>query len=171
MLLLVFALVLFVGVLISCRARESILSISVLFLIAGGVIGVGGWGIAKPNRDLLYHVAEVALFSVLFTDGMNTGGLKWVAKHWHLSGRALLLGMPLTIGGIALIGHWLLGVGWTASVLAGAILSPTDPIFASSIFSFDAVPHRVKNVLNLESGLNDGLALPVVLIMLNALSH
>src|SRR3954471_15908001 len=171
MLLLVFALALFAGVLISCKARESILSVSVLFLIAGGIIGLGGWGVAKPNRELLYQVAEVALFSVLFTDGMNTGGVKKVASHWHLSGRALLLGMPLTIAGIAVIAHWLLGVKWSASFLAGAILSPTDPVFASSLFRFGAVPQRVKTVLNLESGLNDGLAVPAVVITLNALAH
>jgi NhaP-type Na+/H+ or K+/H+ antiporter len=171
MLLLVFALALFAGVLISCKARESILSVSVLFLIAGGIIGLGGWGVAKPNRELLYEVAELALFSVLFTDGMNTGGVKKVVSHWHLTGRALLLGMPLTIAAIAAIAHWLLGVRWAASFLAGAILSPTDPVFASSLFRFGAVPARVKSVLNLESGLNDGLALPAVLITLNMLSH
>jgi len=171
LLILVFAVTLFLGVLISCRARQSILSVSVLFLVAGFLIGKGMLRANTPNRDMLYMVSELALFSVLFTDGMNTGGLKEIRNHWLASGRTLLLGMPLTIIGIAALGHWFVGLRWTAAFLLGAVLSPTDPAFASAIFRFEAVPQRVKQVLNLESGLNDGLALPIVLIILNMLSH
>jgi NhaP-type Na+/H+ or K+/H+ antiporter len=171
MLLVVYAVTLFVAVLISCKAKESILSVSVLFLVAGFLVGEGVLGAKPPNRDVLYLLSEVALFSVLFTDGMSTGGLKKITSQWHLSGRALLLGMPLTIAGIAMLAHWLVGLSWTASLLIGSVLSPTDPIFASAIFGFEAIPQRVKQVLNLESGLNDGLALPAVLITLDALAH
>ena len=74
MLLLVFAIALFAAVLISCKARESILSVSVLFLAAGWVIWAGHLGLAEPKRGLLYELAQLALFCVLFTDGTNTGG-------------------------------------------------------------------------------------------------
>jgi sodium/hydrogen antiporter len=170
-LLLVFAVTLFAGVLISCRARESILSVSVLFLAAGLLVGKHVFGSELPNRDLLYNISELALFTVLFADGMNTGGLKEIKQHWHLPSRALLLGMPLTIVGIALLARALMGMSWAPALLIGAVLSPTDPIFASAVFRFQAVPRRVKNVLNLESGLNDGLALPAVLIILDVLSR
>jgi sodium/hydrogen antiporter len=171
MLLLVFAVTLLVAVLISCKAKESILSVSVLFLIAGLLLGEGLLGARPPNRDFLYILAEVALFSVLFTDGMKTGGVKKISTHWHMAGRALVIGMPLTIGGIAILAHWLVGLNWTGSLLLGSVLSPTDPIFASALFQFEAIPQRIKQVLNLESGLNDGLALPAVLVTLDAVAH
>jgi sodium/hydrogen antiporter len=49
----------------------------------------------------------------------------------------------------------------------GAALSPTDPVFVAAIFRIDAVPDRIKHLLNVESGLNDGLALPFVLLLLS----
>src|SRR3954471_14611918 len=78
--LLVFAITLFAAVLISCKARESILSVSVLFLLAGWIVSFGHFGVSEPNRNLLYQVSQLALFSVLFTDGMNTGGLKAIRE-------------------------------------------------------------------------------------------
>jgi len=72
--------------------------------------------------------AELALFSVLFTDGMKVG-LRELAAAWHLPGRALLLGLPLTLLGTAVIARWVVGLPWAESLLLGAILSPTtlDP--------------------------------------------
>ncbi len=170
--LFVFAATLFVAVLLSGIAEESILSVSVLFLASGFLAGSGLlFHIPRPNQDLLRRLAEIALFSVLFTDGTRTGGLNEIRRFWHLPGRALLIGMPLTIGGIALIGHYLVQLTWRHSLLLGAALSPTDPVFVSAIFRFRAVPDRVKRLLNIESGLNDGLALPFVILLLPELSR
>ena len=74
--------------------------------------------------------------------------------------------MPLTMVGIALPAHFLAGLDWTTAFLIGAILSPTDPVFASAIVGRTDVPLRLRRLLNVESGLNDGLALPFVLIFL-----
>lgn len=167
MLLLVFAVTLFIAVLLSCRARETVLSLSVLFLTAGFALGEGVFGAHTPNREFLYQIAELALYSVLFTGGINTGGLKSIRRNWREPGRALLIGMPLTIVGTAMLAHWLMQMNWTMSFLIGSVLAPTDPVFVSGLFRFEAVPKRVKHVLNVESGLNDGLALPAVLIILN----
>ena len=169
-LLLVYSVALVLAVLLSCYARQSILSASVLFLAAGIMVGKGVFGTAMPDRDLLYRMAEVALFAVLFTDGMKTGGLDAIKRQWHLPGRALLIGMPLTIAGIAAIGHWLIGLNWAPAFLIGAALSPTDPVFVSAIFGIEAVPQRIKYVLNIESGLNDGMSLPVVMIIVAFIS-
>ena len=107
----------------------------------------------------------MALFSVLFTDGMRVG-LKDLASAWRLPGRALLLGLPLTLVGTALLARWIVGLPWAESFLLGAVLSPTDPVFAAAIVGREEVPARLRQLLNVESGLNDGLALPIVVAML-----
>lgn len=166
-LLLAYALTLLVAVLISDLARRTVLSTAVLFLGAGLLIGSQAIGaLAKPNTSLLQWLAELALFSVLFSDGMRTGGVEQIRQNWHGPSRALFLGMPLTIGGIAILAHFLVGFGWAAAFLLGAALSPTDPVFVSAIFAVEAVPARVKRLLNLESGLNDGIALLPVMLLL-----
>ena len=156
-----------IAVLLSGLAENTILSVSVLFLVSGFLLGSGIFGpIHEINRHLLERVAEVALFSVLFTDGMKTGGLQEIRKFWRLPGRALVIGMPLTIAGIALLARFMAGLDWLGASLLGAALSPTDPVFVSAIFKLEAFPEQIKRLLNIESGLNDGLSLPVVMLLL-----
>ena len=111
---------------------------------------------------------------MLFVDGQRAG-LPALKEGWRLSGRALGLAMPLTMVGIAVPAHYLAGLDWSTAFLVGAILSPTDPVFASAIVGREDVPLRLRRLLNVESGLNDGLALPFVLIFIatatNAETH
>jgi NhaP-type Na+/H+ or K+/H+ antiporter len=72
---------------------------------------------------------------------------------------------------VAPAAHALTDMGWTASFLLGALLSPTDPVLSSSVVTNPRVPRVVRHSLNLESGLNDGLALPAVLAFSAALTH
>lgn len=169
-LFLIFAITLVIAVLISEIAEKSVLSVSVLFLGAGFMAGRHLFGDLPPlPPDLLRRIAELALFSILFTDGMRTRGLKTVSDSWRHLGRALLLGMPLTIAVIGLLGVSLLHISWTQAFLIAAVLSPTDPVFVSAVFRFEHVPVPVKRILNIESGLNDGLALPIVILLLSHL--
>lgn len=165
--LLVFALVLLLAVLLSGLASRSVLSTSVLFLVAGMAAGPAGFGwIAfEPTDPLVGRVADLALFSVLFTDGMQTG-VRELARAWRLPGRALLLGLPLTLVGVAVLARALIGLDWADALLLGAVLAPTDPVFAAAIVGREEVPARLRRLLNVESGLNDGLALPIVLALL-----
>ncbi len=165
---LLFAIVLLVAVLISGLAHRSILSTAVLFLAAGFVAGGPILGIVRvhPTDPLVGTLVELALFTVLFTDGMRVG-LPELASAWRLPGRALLLGLPLTLLGTAVLCHLILGMAWTPSLLIGAALSPTDPVFAAALVGRAEVPQRLRFLLNVESGLNDGLALPVVLALLS----
>jgi NhaP-type Na+/H+ or K+/H+ antiporter len=165
--LLVFAVVLLVAVLLSEYASRTVLSTSVLFLCAGYVAGPDALGLIEVDAEgpFLGHLAEVALFSVLFTDGMQAG-IRDLRRAWRLPGRALLLGLPLTFLFITLLAWGLAGLTWPQAMLVGAALSPTDPVFASAIVGREEVPWRLRQLLNVESGLNDGLALPVVLVML-----
>ncbi len=164
---LVFALTLQAAVLISDLADRTVLSTAVLFLGAGVLSGECWLGVVSPRPDdpMVAGLAELALFSVLFTDGMKVG-LKDLTSAWNLPGRALLFGLPLTLLGTALLARWVVGLPWAESFLIGAVLSPTDPVFASAIVGRKEVPSRLRHLLNVESGLNDGLALPIVLAML-----
>lgn len=165
--LILFAVVLLVAVLLSELASRSVLSTSVLFLAAGVLAGPAGFGWLElaPSDPRVQRLAELALFSVLFTDGMRVG-VSELTRAWHLPGRALLLGMPLALAGTAGLAHGLLGLAWPEALLLGAVLAPTDPVFAAAIVGREEVPGRLRRLLNVESGLNDGLALPAVLALL-----
>ncbi len=169
-LLLTFAIVLFVGVLISALAHRTIVSTAVLFLLAGFALGEGSLDVLplRPDDEIVRGLAELALFSVLYTDAMRVGAGD-LARAWRLPGRALILGMPLTFGLTALLAHFVAGLPWVESMLIGAVLAPTDPVFASAIVGRKEIPGRLRHLLNVESGLNDGLALPVVLILIATL--
>jgi NhaP-type Na+/H+ or K+/H+ antiporter len=164
---LAFAVTLLLAVLVSGLAHRSVLSTAVLFLGAGFLIGQGALGLisVQPGDPLVRVLAELALFSVLFTDGMRVG-IRELRAAWRLPGQALLLGMPLTLGLTALVAHIVAGLPWAESFLLGAALSPTDPVFAAAIVGREDVPHQLRQLLNVESGLNDGLALPVVVVLL-----
>ncbi len=178
-LLLVFSVLLVVAVLLSERFRRTVLSSAVLFLVGGFVVGAGGFGVVQVEGGLEVPrmVAELALFAILITDGIRLGsGLGDRAPDaagvgWHLPIRALVLGMPLTIVLAAGAAHWFAGLGWVNAFLIGAILSPTDPVFSASLVGNQAVPLRLRRLINVESGVNDGIALPVVLIFLSVALH
>lgn len=171
-LVLAFGLVLLVSVSLSGLAARTVLSTALLFLVAGAALGPGGFGVDDIHADdqIVSMLADLALFTVLFTDGQRAR-LPALRANWRLSGRALGLGMPLTMVGIAVPAHFLLGLDWTTAFLIGAILSPTDPVFASALVGRSDVPLRLRRLLNVESGLNDGLALPFVLIFLATARH
>lgn len=167
MLLTAFAAVLLLAVLVSGLAHRSILSTAALFLVAGFVLGDGGLGVLSlaPDDGIVAALAELALFAVLFTDGMRVGW-KDLRHAWQLPGRALGWGLPLTLIVTALGAHYLVGLGWIESLLIGAILAPTDPVFAAALVGNEKVPPRLRQLLNVESGVNDGLALPFVMLFL-----
>ncbi|MEI8409702.1 MULTISPECIES: cation:proton antiporter [unclassified Kribbella] len=167
MLLMCFAAVLLLAVLVSSLAGRTILSTAVLFLVAGFVLGPETTGVLdlQPDSPVVSVLAELALFAVLFTDGMRVGWTD-LRSAWHLPGRALGWGLPLTLGITALAAHFIVGLGWPESLLVGAILAPTDPVFASALVGNDKVPRRLRHLLNVESGVNDGLALPFVMVFL-----
>nr|WP_225952734.1 cation:proton antiporter [Mycobacterium sp. OAS707] len=165
--ILAFGIVLLIRVSLSQLAARTALSTALLALVAGAVIGPGGLQIqAIRATDPIVHIfADVALVAVLFTDGQraNLHGLK---QNWRLASRALVLGMPLTMCIIAMPAHWLAHMSWATAFLLAAILSPTDPVFAATALHHRGIRMQLRRLLNVESGLNDGLALPFVLIFL-----
>jgi NhaP-type Na+/H+ or K+/H+ antiporter len=166
-LLLAFAAVLLVAVLVSALAHRTILSTAVVFLLAGIILGPQTTGVLQldAGSPIVATLAELALFAVLFTDGMRVGWTDLRAA-WRLPGRALGWGLPLTLLVTAVLAHYLAGLGWVEALLVGAILAPTDPVFAAALVGNDKVPARLRHLLNVESGINDGLALPFVVLFL-----
>jgi NhaP-type Na+/H+ or K+/H+ antiporter len=166
-LLLAYSVVLLLAVLVSALAHRTVLSTAVLFLVAGFVLGDGVTGVLslQPQDEIVAILAELALFAVLFTDGMRVGWPDLVAA-WRLPGRALGWGLPLTLLITALLAHFVAGLDWPEAFLIGAVLAPTDPVFAAALVGNERVPRRLRHLLNVESGINDGLALPFVLVLL-----
>ncbi|GHE63187.1 cation:proton antiporter [Streptomyces capitiformicae] len=165
----VFGAALLVAVLLSGLAARTVLSTSFLFLVGGALVSDGFLGLIHitPDSEIVSVTADLALFAVLFTDGMHVS-LPKLRANWKNPARALGLGMPLAFVFMALITHFLVGLDWTTSFLVGAVLAPTDPVFASAIVGRREVPAKLRQLLNVESGINDGLALPVVLILIAA---
>ncbi|MFG2973881.1 cation:proton antiporter [Streptomyces sp. NPDC048331] len=165
----VFGVALLVAVLLSGLAARTILSTSFLFLVGGALVSDGFLGLIHitPDSDIVAVTADLALFAVLFTDGMHVS-FPALRSAWKNPARALGLGMPLAFVFMALVTHYLVGLDWTTSFLVGAVLAPTDPVFASAIVGRKEVPARLRQLLNVESGINDGLALPVVLLLIAA---
>ena len=162
----VFSVTLLVAMLVSELADRSVLSTAVLFLGAGVLAGpVLGFIRLDPDDAAVVELARFALVSVLFTDAMRTG-VHDLRRAWRLPGAALFFGLPLTLLGTGLAAHYLAGVAWPGAMLIGAVLSPTDPVFAAAIVGREEIPVRLRHLLNVESGLNDGLALPLVLVLL-----
>ncbi len=159
-----------VGSLLSGLARRSMLSLALLFVLAGFLLGPGAIGVLhfRPGSGWVTDLATVALIVILFRDGLEADA-EMLQRHWHLPVRKLVVAMPITAAIVAALAHWLVGLSWVESLLLGALLSPTDPVLSSGVVTDERVPRVIRHSLNIESGLNDGLALPAVLAFAAAL--
>jgi NhaP-type Na+/H+ or K+/H+ antiporter len=168
---LVFGLLLVSGALISGVANRSFVSLAAVFVLAGLVLGKGGFEVLDfdPTSGFVIALATVALIVILFRDGLEVDK-EMLQTEWHLPLRKLVLAMPITCAVVAVATQLFTGMSWTESFLVGALLSPTDPVLSSSVVNNPRVPRVVRHSLNLESGLNDGLALPAVLAFSAALT-
>jgi NhaP-type Na+/H+ or K+/H+ antiporter len=159
------------GALVSALAHRSFVSLTAGFVIVGFILGDGVLGVVHldAQSSFVVDLAEVALIVLLFRDGLEVEG-EMLQRAWRLPLRKLALGMPITAGVIAVATNLLTDLSWTESFLVGALLSPTDPVLSSAVVTNPRVPRVIRHSLNLESGLNDGLALPPVLALIAALS-
>ncbi len=172
--LAVFAVVMVAYGLIAARLERLSIGPALAFTAAGLVVGGAGFDLFHfaLASDSLIHLAELTLAFVLFNDAASMD-LRGGGRDAPLIGRLLGMGMPLTIGLGALAAFVLFpGTGLAVALLIGAILAPTDAALASQIVTDTRVPPRVRRVLNVESGLNDGIASPfVVLFTIAATTH
>jgi len=140
----------------------------IVFTLYGVLVGPVGLDLLtlETDRELIGALAEITLALVLFTDaaGADLGVLK---KTSELPARLLLIGLPLTIGlgfGVATVLFDNLSL-FAMAVLA-TMLAPTDAALGKSVITNDTVPADIRQGLNVESGLNDGLCVPILLLFL-----
>jgi NhaP-type Na+/H+ or K+/H+ antiporter len=148
----------------SSRAERTGLSVPIVFATAGfiyaEVIDVLDVGV---EPELVKLIAEVTLVWVLFADASRVapGQLR---SDLGTYARLLGVGLPLTVALGAFVAIVVLGLDPWAALLLGAALAPTDAALGASVMSDPRVPARIRRVLNVESGLNDGIATPIVLV-------
>lgn len=151
--------------LISGRLHGTIVTAPLVFVIFGFAIGSGGLNVADIDvgHSAIHLVAELTLIFVLFADAARFD-LDRVRRDHNLPVRMLVVGLPLAIAAGALIATQLFPMlsFWEAALLA-ALLAPTDAALGQSVVSEKSVPVRIRQSINIESGLNDGIALPAVL--------
>lgn len=164
--LFAYALTMVAAVVLSSISHRTMLSSTVVFFVGGVLAGPEVLDLLdlRGQTRALSRLATITLFVVLVNDGSRVQ-LEQLRTQWTLPMRALAAGIPLTIALIALIVHDAVGLPWADALLLGAVLSPTDPVLASAIVGRERVPERVRWLLNIESGANDGLALPAVLAL------
>jgi NhaP-type Na+/H+ or K+/H+ antiporter len=164
--LLVFGALLAVVAALSGLMKGTVLSASVLSVVLGFVLAVAGVVEIDAGDKAIVELVELALILTLFSDGMFVER-ELLRRHWGPVARALVIAMPITMGLLGLAAKALFpDLTWPQAFLLAAVLSPTDPVVTSAVVTSKLVPSKVRHTLNLESGLNDGLALPFVLFFL-----
>ncbi|MBI3802448.1 MAG: cation:proton antiporter [Nitrospirae bacterium] len=135
------------------------------FLALGAILGPTGLNLfdVRLNSFLLQVVATLSLVLVLFTDAVSLN-LKEVRRHLSLALLVLGPGTLLSAFLTGLTAWWLLGLSPAASAILGAALASTDPVLLRGVIKGERLPISVRQALRLESGLNDVVLLPIVLI-------
>lgn len=150
------------------RVERSRLSGPIIFTAVGLTLGPFGLGLVRLNlgADGLRTLAELTLALVLFTDAANAD-LGIVRRNIGVPERLLLIGLPLTIVlGFVVALLVVPGIAPLEMALLAALLAPTDAALGKPVVTNAAVPNVMREALNIESGLNDGICVPIVVLLL-----
>ncbi len=163
--------VVIVAALLSGLVERSGLPQVAVFLAIGAALGPAGLNLLHVALDspILRVVATLSLVLVLFTDAM-TIDLAWVRRHAALALRVLGPGTLFSAALIALAAWWLLALPPAGAAILGAALASTDPVLLRGLLRARGLPPGAREALRLESGLNDGVLLPIVLVAMAFLS-
>ncbi|MBB2946614.1 NhaP-type Na+/H+ or K+/H+ antiporter [Actinoplanes lutulentus] len=147
------------------RLGRADLSAPIVFVLVGVLFSEGVRAVEpEATQEVVKLLAEVTLVWVLFADASRVGPRE-VRADLGLYVRLLGIGLPLTIAAGSVLAVLLFdGLGFWLALLVGAALAPTDAALGAAVMANPAVPERIRRVLNVESGLNDGIATPVVTI-------
>jgi NhaP-type Na+/H+ or K+/H+ antiporter len=154
--------------LVSARLERLNVSAPIAFVAMGLVVTHGPLAFIhfNPHSSTIRSLAEVTLALVLFTDASRVN-VHQLRNDLGLPVRLLAAGLPLTIGlGTAVAFGLLPGISLWVAAAIGAIVAPTDAALGASIMEDARIPNRVRRLLNVESGLNDGIATPFVNLFL-----
>jgi sodium/hydrogen antiporter len=158
-------MVIMVSALLSGLIERSGLPQVAVFLAIGAALGPAGLGALNLTLDssTLRVVATLSLTLVLFTDAV-TLDLSEVRRHAVLALRVLGPGTLLSAALVAIAGWWVLDLSWPAATILGAALASTDPVLLRSLLGRRDIPRAARQALRLESGLNDAILLPVLIV-------
>ena len=151
---------------VSRRLETSLITLPMVFTAFGWLIGRGGVELVPMHaeHEVIHTLAEITLILVLFSDASRVN-LRELRRSYGLPARMLLIGMPLTILLGMVVARWVSpDAPWAVTLLVAAILTPTDAALGQTVVTSPDVPRRLQQGINVESGLNDGLALPVVMV-------
>ena len=150
------------------RIDKTLFSGPVLALIVGVAFGPMVLKIADINLEVEQYkvIAELALGLVLFSDASKTN-LMVLKRNAALPVRLLLIGLPLTIVfGIAIGFMIFKDFSWIEIAILATMLAPTDAALGKAVVTNQAVPVKIREALNTESGLNDGISVPVLFLFI-----
>jgi NhaP-type Na+/H+ or K+/H+ antiporter len=158
----------FVYSLIASRLEKTPVNGALVYVAVGILFGPQVLGLVdlKADGETISSLAEIALAICLFTDSSNAN-FSVLRRVEAIPVRLLLIGLPLTIAfGLGLA--WLIfqDLGFFEIALIATMLAPTDAALGKAVVTNPAVPARVRESLNVESGLNDGICVPVILFFI-----
>ena len=154
--------------LFSGRLERLYISAPIAFVVMGLVVTHGPTALIhfSPHSETIKSLAEVTLALVLFTDASRVN-IHELRRDLGLPVRLLAIGLPLTIGfGTAAAFGIIPGISLWVAASIGAIVAPTDAALGAAIMGDTRIPNRIRRLLNVESGLNDGIATPFVNLFL-----
>jgi sodium/hydrogen antiporter len=163
---LVFLLFVVLYSIIASWLGQRSITMPMFFLAVGAIAGTRGLGWINPTltSESVKLIVEMTLALLLFADS-STLKLQQIREDAGLPARLLGIALPMIILLGGLVTYVLFpqeGIGF--ALLLGAILAPTDAALGLPIFTNERVPVRIRRALNVESGLNDGIATPFVLL-------
>ncbi len=139
-----------------------------LFVLVGYIVGPEVLGLLQldVDRHSLRNIAEFTLALMLFTDAAKAD-LRVLGRNYQIPWRMLVIGLPLTILLGYLCAVWLLdGLAVFEMALLATMLAPTDAALGKAVISNKQVPSEIRESLNVESGLNDGICVPILFLFL-----
>jgi NhaP-type Na+/H+ or K+/H+ antiporter len=154
--------------LVSRRLEQSVVSAPMVFVAAGILAGPDVLDLVSldATHGTAFHVAELALALLLFSDAARID-LRSLRANEGLPARLLGIGMPATIAlGMAAGAAFLTELEFWEAAIVAAVLAPTDAALGQAVVSNPRVPQRIRQGLNVESGLNDGLSVPFLALFI-----
>ena len=153
---------------LSRRLDGTPLTAAMIFVVAGFVLGNEGldWLHFSVDQEGVQVLAEATLAVVLFTDASRID-LHTLRHEYGVPARLLAVGLPLTIVAGSVVGSVMLHtITVTEAVVIAIVLAPTDAALGQAVVTSPALPSPIRQGLNIESGLNDGLCVPLLAIAL-----